>query len=240
VFTARCLENVPPIVARYFQRVLREGQPLVASAELVQDAEFFVGNKWSPLQATERFTTTPPGFVWDARIQTAPLMPVYVRDSYIGGSATMHGEFMALYPIVDQAHRRELDAGALLRYFAEAVWFPTALLPGPNVKWQAVGDRGDLTALAALTDSHTTVSLTFRFNDAGDVIEMQGNRFAESNGRYELRPWLVRCSDYEEHAGMRIPARCSVEWQMPDGPQPYWRGRVVDVRYVFGRSMKRS
>jgi hypothetical protein len=232
LFTAECLSEVPPVVGRYFRRVLREGQPLVASAELVQDAEFFVGNRWRPLHATQRYTTTPPGFVWDARIRTAPLMPVYVRDSYIGGSGAMHGEFLGLYAIVDQAHRRELDAGALLRYFAEAVWFPTALLPGPSVRWQAIDDHS---ALAKLTDAHTMVSLTFRFNAAGDIVEaFTPDRFAESQGAYERRAWLVRCGEYEQHAAMRIPVHCEVEWQMPQGPLPYWRGRIVEARYDFG------
>lgn len=56
-------------------------------------------------------------------------------------------------------------------------------------------------------------------------------RFAEDRGRYEPRPWLVRCSDYAVHQGMRIPTRCEVAWQPASGPQPYWRGRVKAIRY---------
>jgi hypothetical protein len=230
VFRSACL-GVPPPVARYFRRALREGQPYVAAAELVQEGEFFVGNAWRPFRATQRFTAMSPGFTWDARIQMAPLLPVYVRDSYVAGSASMRGALLGIVPIVNAAGAPELHAAALHRYLAEAIWFPTALLPRGNVMWNAVDNHA---GLATLTDRHTSVSLQFTFNDAGDVIEMFArDRFAAVNGRYEPRPWRGRCAKHAEHDGMRVPVECEVEWLLPEGPSPYWRGRLVDIRYEF-------
>lgn len=34
----------------------------------------------------------------------------------------------------------EVAQGELMRFFAEAAWYPTALLPSQGVRWQAVDD----------------------------------------------------------------------------------------------------
>lgn len=84
--------------------------------------------------------------------------------------------------------------------------------------------------MATLTDRRTTVSLEFRFNDAGDVTEIfTPERYAENHGHYETKPWIVRCSAYENPLECESPSRCEVAWIEASGPAPYWRGRVVGV-----------
>jgi hypothetical protein len=34
----------------------------------------------------------------------------------------------------------EIAEGQLMGFFAEAAWYPTALLPGQGVRWEAVDD----------------------------------------------------------------------------------------------------
>ena len=223
--------TLPAPVARYFAHVLPPGHPRIRSAELMQQAEFFVGGGWKPLRASQHFVTEPPGFVWNARITMAAGLPVFVRDSYIEGAGTMHGEFAGVFPIVNQRGDPRLDAGALHRYVAESVWLPTALLPGPHLSWTAIDDDH---ALATFTDAHTTVSLRFRFTREGDVAEIHvSDRAREDHGAYIPTPWTVRCEEYGVFSGMRIPVRCSVQWEMPDGPLPYWRGTITSARYAY-------
>lgn len=49
----------------------------------------------------------------------------------------MKGKFLSLFPLFDAQNQRKLDEGALQRYLAEAIWFPTALLPSQGVTWTA-------------------------------------------------------------------------------------------------------
>ena len=123
-----------------------------------------------------------------------------------------------------------LDAGALQRYLAECVWFPTALLPSAGVVWQA---RDEHSAIAALNDGHSTVSLVFFFDASGDVTHITGDRYYEDTGTYTLRPWTVTCREYDTHNGVRIPTECEVAWELPTGRLPYWRGVVSNVQYEF-------
>jgi hypothetical protein len=222
---------LPAPVARYFARVIPPGAKPIRGARLTQDAEFFVGSAWRPLSASQTFTIAPPGFVWDARIAMAPGMSVLVRDAFVAGGGSMHADFMGLYPIAYQTARAELNAGALHRYLAESVWLPTALRPESGVEWAPLTDHS---AVATLSAGAARVSLEFRFNADGDIVEMfTPERFAESKGSFEKRPWTVTCSEHAVRDGYRIPIRCEVSWQQPDGPQAYWRGRISTVEYLY-------
>lgn len=69
--------------------------------------------------------------------------------------------------VASDRNEPELKAGALHRYLAEAVWYPTALLPGAGVQKSPIDDAR---AVATLTDGGNTVSLELRFNEAGEAL----------------------------------------------------------------------
>ncbi len=227
-------EKLPAPVERYFRMALREGQPPVRSARIVHRGEFLTNpkqNGWSTFTSTQNFSAGPPGFVWDASIRFAPLMDVRVRDSYLSGKGAMEATTLAIVPVMNQRDKNELNEAALQRYLAEAVWFPTALLPASGVVWSAIDGSH---ALVALTDSGVKVSLEFTFNEKDEITCIYSpGRYREVGGKYELTPWLVQVRAYEERGGMRIPLEGEMSWQLPEGPQPYWKGRIIDVQYNF-------
>lgn len=231
-YTLQDLEGLPEPVARYFRLVLREGQPLVRSVRLTQRGAFYLGDwrgGWRPLEATQHFSARPPAFVWDARILLAPLVAVRVRDAYLEGEGSMQGQLLALITLVDERGRSELNEGALQRYLAEAVWFPTALLPSQGVRWTAIDDS---TAEATLADAGNRVSLRFTFNAAGEAVGVfTPGRYREVGGDYELTPWTGRFGNYALRDGIRVPLEASVEWTTADGPLLYFRGRVEAIEY---------
>jgi len=187
-------------------------------------------DSWRPFRATEHFTTDPPGFVWDARIELMPFVNVRVRDGFVGGAGQMRASVAGVIPVVDEVGKPELDVGALQRYLAEAVWFPTALLPGPALRWEPLdGSR----ARAVLQAAGRSVSAEFRFDAGGDVVEVViPDRFREVHGQYEPTPWAVTCGAHAVRGGFRIPTSCVVEWRPDSGSMPYWRGRIIDIRFT--------
>lgn len=230
------LENLPAPVARYFRFALVPGRPMVRAARLAQHGEFRIGasaRPWHTMHAAQLFRTGPPGFLWDAHIQLAPLLAVRVRDGYRRGEASMQARIAGVLPLVDERGKDELNAAALQRYLAEAVWFPTALLPSQGVCWRAIdADR----ALATLADAGITASLEFRFDAAGAVVEVFApNRYRAVSGCYLPTAWRGRMSDYCEHAGMRVPTRAEVAWQLEGEWSPYWRARIETVEYEPAR-----
>jgi hypothetical protein len=231
-FTFDRLVDVPEPVRLFLSRTLREGQPLIAAARLSQSGEFQLNGKWRRMRARQRFSAVPPGFIWDARIYAAPLLPVFVRDSYIAGRASMTASMLAMFPLVAQSGDPALDSGALMRYLGEAAWLPTRLLPGHGLSWEAIDGQA---ARATLVDGDTSVSLEFRFDEHGDLVELYSpDRFREVDGRYVPTPWRVRGLGYEVVDGVRLMNPSVAEWLLDSGPLPYWRGRITRVEYGYG------
>jgi hypothetical protein len=241
-YDERDVESLPPPVRRYFRAVLSDGQPMIAATRLSQEGQFLLNEKkekWGPFQATQAVTVQPPAFDWDARIAWAPGVKVYVRDAYAAGTGTLHAAAFGLVQVADQHGTTELAEGELMRYLAEAVWYPTALLPASGVQWEAIDDS---TARASLTDGTTRVALEFRVDAEGLIASVR------SPGRHKdartILPWQGRFRDYALRSGMRIPLEGEVEWlipgiipegPMPAGPLPYFRGRITDIAYETAR-----
>jgi hypothetical protein len=48
---------------------------------------------------------------------------------------------MGLSALADLRCEGEIARGELMRYLAEAAWYPTALLPSQSVQWEALDDH---------------------------------------------------------------------------------------------------
>jgi hypothetical protein len=228
------LDGLPAPVARYFRGALRDGQPLIRSGHLIQTGEFLVRPKpdgWRPFSATQDFRADPASFLWDARIRMAPGLDIRVRDAFVDGGGSMRASALGLFTMLDVHGKPEITAGALHRYLAEAVWFPTALLPSQGVIWKPIDEAH---ARATLTSGSTTVWLDFHFGEDGMVRGVfTPERARDVKGRAVPTPWQGRWFEYEIYDGMKIPVRGEVEWILPEGPQVYWRGRVTGISYKY-------
>ena len=219
------LDGLPAPVARYFTYALTPGQRLVRRARLTQEGEFAARpGRWAPFAAIEHFTVSPPGFLWDARVRTAPLVVTRVRDAYIGGEGAMRAKVTGLVTVADQHGTPEMAAGSLLRYLAEAAWFPTALLPSAGVRWAAIDDDS---ARATLTDGATTVSMDAHFGPEGEIARVTAMRPRDVHGTPVETPFEGRFTDYARAGRMMVPRSGEVGWVLDGRWTPFWRGRTV-------------
>ena len=144
VFDKGELERLPAPVQRYLRAVLEDGQPIVAAVSVEHTGTFDLGKKaeqWKPFTSTQRVITRRPGFDWDARVAMVPGLAVRVHDAYVAGEGILHAALLGLVPLVNLRGTGEVAQGELMRFFAEAAWYPTALLPSQGVRWEAVDDR---------------------------------------------------------------------------------------------------
>lgn len=230
------LGGLPQPVQRYFRAVLQGGAPIVAGARISQTGEFRLGEageNWRPFAATQIVTTRPPGFDWDARIRMAPGVNVFVRDAYATGDGILHAEVLGLFTVADLRGTPEAAQGELMRYLAEAPWYPTALLPSQGVRWEPVdGSR----ARAILTDRGVGVALEFEFDGEGLVAVVRSpSRYRTVGSELQLTPWEGRFTAYTRVGGMRVPLEGEVAWLLPSGRLPYWRGRITEIDYELAR-----
>ena len=230
-FSRDDLAGLPDPVVRYLEFALTLGQPVVRNARFRQVGEFAMhADSWSPFTAVEYFSVDPPGFLWDARIRMAPMISFYVHDGYVAGEGAMHGALSALVPVLDERGTPIMASGELLRYLAEAVFLPTALLPRGGISWEPLGKN---TARVILTDGETTVSCEVEFGERSEIVRISTMRHRDAGGTFGLTRWVGHFADYRRVEGMMIPMSGEVEWVLPNGPFPYWRGRIVDAQYDF-------
>ena len=233
----RELEGLPAPVKRYFGIVLRDGQPMVAGARVRHTGTFNMGegaeDSWKPFTSDQVVVAQRPGFDWDGRVAMMPGLPVRVHDAYVAGEGILHASLLGLFTVVDMRGRDEVAEGELMRFFAEAAWYPTALLPSQGVRWEAVDDRS---ARATLEEGDLSLTMLFTFDEEGLIHTVRAEtRGRAVGGEVVPTPWRGRFWNYEERGGMRVPLDGEVAWLPPEGEKPYWRGHITEIFYEFAR-----
>jgi len=235
-YNAREIADLPAPVRRYFELALTGGQPIVRSIDLAMRGSFNMSldaPQWKPFTSTQRVVTHRPGFVWNARIMLFPMVPARVHDAYVAGEGLLRPSLLGLVPLGEVRGTGEIARGELMRWLAEAVWYPTALLPSQGVDWQAVDATS---AQASLADGPITLTMLFRFGDDGFVsgirVEARG---AVVGGQTVMMPWEGRFHDYRAVDGMMIPFHGEVAWITPQGERPYFRGVVTQIVYQLAQ-----
>jgi hypothetical protein len=232
----RELDGLPAPVQRYFQAVLTDGAPIVAAASVEHGGSFNMGqaaDAWKPFTSQQRVVTRAPGFVWDGTVSMWRGVPVHVHDAYIAGEGRLQPALLGLLPLADLRGGGDIAVGEFMRFFAEAAWYPTALLPSQGVLWEPVDDT---TARATLRDGPVAVTLTFRFDGDGLIERVRADARGRTVGKRVVpTPWEGRWSNYRVQDGMRVPMTGEVAWLLPEGARPYWRGTITSLRYDFAR-----
>jgi len=228
------LASLPGPVQRYLRAVLPEDPPLVTAVDLTHAGTLNMSEgreRWRPFTSRQRVVVPRPGFDWDCRVRLLPGIRLRVRDAYCGGEGILRASLLGIITLANLRGGGELARGELMRFLAEAAWYPTALLPGQGVGWEAV-DEGS--ARATLEDGGNAVGLLFRFDADGLVESVHADaRVRTVRGRMVPTPWQGRFWNYAERAGMRVPLEGEVAWVLPDGLKPYWRGRITSLRYEY-------
>jgi hypothetical protein len=233
-FDAGELEGLPQPVQRFLRAVLKDGQAIIVAAEVEHRGSFNMGqgtDEWKPFVSHQRVVMRRPGFVWDGEVALLPGLPVRVHDAYVAGEGILHPSVMGLFSLLHLQGEGDVARGELMRFFAEASWYPTALLPSQGVRWEAVDDHS---ARATLTDGALRLTLLFRFGEEGLIESVR----AEARGRMVgkdivMTPWEGRWSHYQERDGMRVPMSGEVAWLTPEGRKVYWRGTITSLRFEF-------
>jgi hypothetical protein len=224
-------DGLPPPVARYLRTVLGDGQPIPRRVRIDWAGEFNMGkpgaDRWLPFTARQDFVPGAPGFVWDARIRVAGV-PLRVRDSFVDGDGSMLGKVLGLVTVVDKRGGDRLAVAALQRYLGEAIWLPAALLPDAGVQWQAIDEKR---AQATLVAGGARATLEFRFGASGLVDSVYAASRTYDDGRHppSQHPWQARVLRYGLVDGTMVPVEAAVEWLLPGGAYPYWRGRPLRI-----------
>ena len=228
------LDGLPPPVQRYLRIALKPGQAMISAARLRQVGTINLsasGERWKPFSADQRIVVRRPGFDWDACIRAFPGATVRVHDAYVDGEGLLEASLWGLVPLAETRGTPEAAHGELIRFLAEAAWYPTALLPRQGVRWEAVDANS---ARAILDDGATRATLLFTFDSAGLVESARAEARGAAVGKtVVLMPWEGRWSNYQMRDGMLVPTEGEAAWLTPQGRKPYWRGSLDAISFEY-------
>ncbi len=210
--------GLPEPVRRYFKYALKDNQRLISNARLIHGGHFKPSKKWTPIRAEEYFTVNPPGFAWFAKLGF-----ISGKDSYYDGSGRMQIKLLSVIKLVD-GKGEDFNQGELVRWLSETPWFPTALLPSENVRWEPIDADS---AKVILTDHGLTVDGAFFFNEAGQIVKFKARR----QGEGKLQDWICQYSDYQGVDGMHVPFRGEASWVSESEDAKYAKFAIEKIEY---------
>ncbi len=209
---------LPEPARRYFKYALKENQRLLNCARLKHSGQFKPTKKWMPIKGEEYFTVAPPGFAWFGKVRF-----ISAKDMYYQGSGGMKIRLFSIFNLVD-AKGEEFNQGELVRWLSETPWFPTALLPSENLRWEPIDADS---ARVVLTDQSTTVEGSFFFSENGQITKFTAKRYGD--GR--LQDWICRYFEYREVEGMQIPFYAEASWNSESEDSKYAKFRIEQIEY---------
>ncbi|MBT2732958.1 DUF6544 family protein [Carnobacterium sp. ISL-102] len=228
IVTKTNIEALPKNVQKWLEYSRIVGKENIMAVRLKQKAAMRLGTdkQWMSVQAEQYFTTEEPGFIWKASIKAAPLIHIAGRDKYYDGKGSMLIKLLSLFTVAN-SKGKEINQGTLLRYLAEMVWFPTAAL-NEYVTWDQ--DDGDTTK-ATMTYKGITASGVFSFNDKGEVIKFDAERYGEFNKEFRLEMWSITLCDYKKLDGILIPSSGNVSWKLKSGTFNWFNFEITEIEY---------
>jgi len=228
IVTEEALEGLPESVQRWLRSSGTVGEEKTVAVRVKQRASMRMSpeQSWMSVEAEQYFAVENPGFIWKAEIQAAPLVHIAGRDKYFEGKGNMLIKPLSLFTVAD-GKGEEIDQGSMLRYLAETVWFPSAALE-EYITWKEIeADQ----AKATMSYGDVTASGVFTFNEKGEVVRFEAERFGEFDDEFSLETWSIQVRDYREIEGIRVPTKGEVTWELEEGDFKWFVFEVQEIQY---------
>lgn len=228
IVTEEDLEFLPTPVQKWLRNAGVVDKEMAQTLRLKQKGTLRTEAKgsWMPFTADEYFNFQDPGFIWFSKIQAAPLFHIGGRDKYFAGRGNMLIKVMSLVKVAD-GKGAAIDQGSLVRYLAELVWSPSAVLYD-YVKWESIDDQS---ARAIMEYKGVMVEGTFYFDKDGNPVWFSAPRFMEADGDYSMEQWEITVGDYQEYDGILLPSTATVTWKLDEGDFTWLHLELADLEY---------
>ena len=217
------LLQLPKPVQRYLKFSQIIGKKEIKTVELKQKGLFRtkVGGKWIRMSATQYVNVDSMSFIWKAKASV-----VRVTDQFVNGRGNLKVKLFGLFT-VGNALGPEIDQGESLRFLAEIIWYPSAFT-NDYLQWNEVNDNAsDVT----LFYSDQSATARFHFRESGEIDRITAQRYREAKGEYSLDEWVISDLEYKSFAGIVVPYKANVSWELEGGEFCYGKFELTQVSF---------
>jgi len=181
---------------------------------------------WNETLAEQYFNIDKPAFLWHVRMKLFSVLKTQGVDYFLNGKGNMQIKLLSIIPIVN-AGGEKINEATLQRYLAEIVWFPSAAL-NPYIQWETLDSNS---AKATMNYKGTVGSVTFYFNDHGEVSKLFAFRYKENTDDAKREKWLITVNEIKELNGIRIPIKSEITWQLSSGDFTWYKIEIENLKY---------
>lgn len=230
--------GLPAPVARYFDFVFQGGPPrFLRTVRLRQQGEFRRpgATDWAPMAVEQYASPADPAFVFTGTTPILPGVSARATDAYVDGRMDMKVTVLWAITVVDE-EGGTLDRTSLMRFFIEAPLYPTALLPGPHLRWEPID--GDHARAVVLADGKPIGAYRATFAADGALLELwsEDDGDAATAARFHGAGEVGRRGDYRPVDGVMVPHAFTLARRFGDRVEPFWTGTVTYLDFnVFAR-----
>lgn len=206
-YDAKDFEALPPPVKNYLKRAMPEQGLFINRIHLRQKGEIRVHDEasWNKFSADQYVSMNPAQFLWAATSEYWPMTPLGIITSYISGKGKTAAWLWGWVTAYENSGL-QMKAYLMLRWLGEAVWYPTALLPGEEIKWEPLTSKSSETRSARIIfkSGMMRVSGIFTFMKSNGAPLMF---MVEDGGMPELNIYKFYCtySGWKRFGDYQVP-----------------------------------
>jgi hypothetical protein len=182
------------------------------------------GSRPLAFSAEQTMSVVEVGFLWRAWLRMAGLS-MQVIDYMVGGKAGLEGRLLSSVPMVQVTDTDAMFRGEAMRYLAELMWNPDAILLNRQLTWRVLNAR---TLAVSTGEGARRCEVRLILDEAGDLIKVETDDRPRQNGRVVVNcPWFGRACDYRTIGGRRMPTLAEAGWLLDGVEFIYWRGHIA-------------
>lgn len=222
--------SLPPTVEKWLEASGARDFPEIAHVKLDQNFKLKLKpdqTDWYSGTAHQQVWTAQPEFIWAIDLKMMPLVYAVGRDRFSKGEGAMLIKMMSVVPVVNVENNPKINQGALQRYLAEMLWYPTFAM-SEYVAWEAIDEQ---TAKASMDYMGTIGACTFYFNADGMPDRVSAMRYRGGDEAAVLAEWVIDVQEIKTWDGIRIPNKCSVTWRLDSGDWTWAELEVTDYSW---------
>lgn len=233
VYNPDTLHQLPPPVARYFKFTFVDSAKPVSFVNMEMAGQFRrpLSDVFEPTTASQTAAAGIPAMIFSA---TTPVLPggiwARVYDAFMDGKMEMKAKLLSTLTIVDERESPLLNTISLRRWLLESPLYPSALLPGGPVRWQAIDEKS---ARAIVSNNGIQASLIATFRPDGSLERFDAEEDGDLNTPYHGSGEHVSRSDYQLISGLMIPMSFTIARAAAGKIYPFWKGKITSIDIEF-------
>ena len=232
-FDAAMIADLPDPAQRFFRFAIAPGTRLYTVAEIDMEGDFSLGNKekpdYIPMRA-EQILAAPHGFVW--QVHAGDKIWIAGSDGADDSKSWSRFWLLGILPVARAGGNPNHMRAAFGRYVAEAVfWTPAALLPGENVRWDAIDASS---ARVTVTHRGLEQAVDLTVDAEGRPVKVVFQRWSNANSTktFQYQPFGGYLAGHRQFDGFRLPTRIDAgNFFDTDDYFAFFKATVTDIRF---------